>query len=248
MNSVITKHVYILDLLEDIIQEGPEVQTELMICTSKGDFVNQVLAELHQYHVEQESASLSEEAGIDEQDESVSTIPDHNLLSRTLHILSASQNVKLVFFPTITVLRGYLSGFVPDPIATISSLGPIIMLNLLAMHHGTSEFTLQGLSQTFATIVSAAHRTGRALRLVECKDIHDPSNPNRGSALWQAEVQLLSAAIKIGEAGQNWGRRTIPVMKIASRWFNFEETKAAQHGEREGATGEMRPSEEEMLV
>ncbi len=235
MNSIITKHVYILGLLEDIIQRHAEVQTELMICMTKEDFVNVLLAELHQYHFEYQSKTVPEEAGIDEQDESASPTPQHALLSKTLHTLSTSRNIKLVFFPTITVLRGYLSGYVTDQMVTTTSLGPIIILNLLAMHHGTSEFTLQGLSQTFATAVSAAHWTSRVLNLVECKDILDPSNPNRGPALWWAEVQLLSAAIKIGEAGQNWGRRTIQVMKIASRWFKVEESKQAQ-------------PEEEMLV
>ena len=123
----------------------------------------------------------------------------------------------------------------------------MVILNLLAMHHGTSEFTLQGLSQTFAAAISAAHRTGRGLKLVECKDINDPSNPSRGPALWQAEVQLLSAAIKIGEAGQNWGRRTIAVVKIASRWFKLE-NRTEQHREGEIAGLIRHASEDEMLV
>ncbi|EXJ55747.1 hypothetical protein A1O7_08677 [Cladophialophora yegresii CBS 114405] len=230
MNAIWTKHDSTLQLLEDIIQQTPQSQqsqTDLIICSTKEEFLGQVLAELHQ-RLRQDS---------DAQDEPVSPAPDHILLSRSLHVLSASQHINLIFCPTITVLRGYLSGFAHNLTDTPPTLGPIIVLNLLAMHHGTSEFTLQGLSQTLATAVSAAHRTRRALKLVECKDIRDPSNPSRGAALWQAEVQLLSAAIKIGAAGQHWGRRTISVMKIASRWFTVE--KRSQHSGL---------SQEEMLV
>ncbi|ETI21306.1 hypothetical protein G647_07652 [Cladophialophora carrionii CBS 160.54] len=230
MNAIWTKHDYILQLLEDTIQQTPQSQQsqiDLIICSAKEAFVSQVLAELHHHRREANDA----------QDEPISPAPDHILLSRSLHVLSASQHVNLIFCPTITVLRGYLSGLVHTLTGSSPTLGPIIVLNLLAMHHGTSEFTLQGLSQTLATAVSATHRTGRALKLVECKDIRDPSDPHRGAALWRAEVQLLSAAIKIGEAGQNWGRRTISVMKVASRWFTVE-----------GKSQDSRLSEEEMLV
>ncbi|KIW64310.1 hypothetical protein PV04_09254 [Phialophora macrospora] len=227
MNSIWTKHDYISELLEDTIQQSTQSQTDLIICSAKEDFVSQVLAEIHQHHLEDS----------DERDETVILASNHILLSRSLHVLRASQHINLIFCPTLTVLRGYLSGLVPNLTKCSPALGPVMIVNLLAMHHGTSEFTLQGLSQTFATAVSAARRTRRALKLVECKDITDLSNPHRGAALWQAEVQLLSAAIKIGEAGQNWGRRTISVMRIASRWFKVEER--GQHS---------RVPEEEMLV
>jgi hypothetical protein len=227
MNSIWTKYDYISELLEDTILQTPQSQIDLIVCSAKEDFVSQVLAELHQHHLEDG----------DDQDETVDPASNHILLSRSLHVLSASQHINLIFCPTITVLRGYLSGFGHNLTKSSPALGPIVILNLLAMHHGTSEFTLQGLSQTFATAVSAAHRTGRALKLVECKDVSDPSNPHRGTALWHAEVQLLSAAIKLGDAGQSWGRRTISTMRIASRWFEVEER--GQHS---------RLLEEEMLV
>lgn len=247
MNFIITRHDYILGLLGDIIQQsGPPCATDLIVCSSREDFLAQVLAEvdLNVVHEKPQEASAQEE---DSEDANATRTHDagHLLLPRTLHTLSTSLHVRLIFCHRIDILRGYLAGYVPRPVPTPSSPSPpsrqIVILNLLALHQGTSEFTLQGLSQTLATAVSAAHRTNSTLKLTECKDVSEDSNPDRGSRLWHAEVQLLSAAIKIGETGQNWGRRTISVLKIASRWFRVED---AGDGGRQGELEER----EEMLV
>lgn len=229
MNSITTRYDYILALLGDLVNQISPIPTVLIVCSTKGDFLEQVIAELDSQHAEIPHGPLPREENDGQPNETTSSQPSHVLLSTTLRFLNASQYVNLVFCPTITVLRGYLSGYAPKPIpiSSDSSSVPnqIIILNLLAMHHGTSEFTLQGLSQTFATLISAAYRTSLVLKLVECKDINDPSHPNRGSALWQTEVPLLSGSIKISEGGASWGRRTISLMRIASRWFRVQDEK-----------------------
>ncbi|KIW33731.1 uncharacterized protein PV07_00557 [Cladophialophora immunda] len=249
MNSIIVKYNYELELLEDVLQEPSHVPTELVICSPRGDFLGQLVGQLDQLRDRSgvQTPPLQEEP--DTHSEERLSDPRSILLSRTLHVLSASQLVNLVFCPTIPVLRGYLSGYVSRTVApSTQSMGPIIILNLLAMHHGTSEFTLQGLSQTLAAAVSAGHRTNRALKLVECKDINDPLNPDRGPRLWQAEVQLLSAAVKIGEPGQSWGRRTISAMRIASRWFRVEEQPERHRQENNPDVLARKSPEEEMLI
>ncbi|KAJ9602895.1 hypothetical protein H2200_012675 [Cladophialophora chaetospira] len=249
MTFVITKHDYILELLEDIIQQGAQARTDVIVCSAREDFVGQILAELYRHHLENQPEGTSPEDDEDDNEgESRIPSPTHILLSKALHVLNSSQLVHLYFCPTITLFRGFLSGYGTSLTTASQSNGSMVVLNLLAMHHGTSEFNLQGLSQTLASAVSAAHRTGRDLRLVECKDIKDPANPSRGWPLWEAEVQLLSAAIRIGEAGQNWGRRTISVMKIASRWFKVDDSREARHEERGATAQETGASEEEMLV
>lgn len=256
MNSIIiTRHDCVLGLLEDIVQQPPPAfATDLIICSSREDFLAQALAEIKQdgLHRHELQETPAHEEGREDVSASRTNEPSHLVLSRTLHTLSTSQHVRLIFCPRIDILRGYLAGYVPRPVLAPSSPSPspplarqIIVLNLLALHQGTSEFTLQGLSQTLATAVSAAHRTRSALKLVESKDVNDPSNPHRGSRLWHAEVQLLSAAIKIGETGQNWGRRTISVLKVASRWFRVEEGGG---GGGEGGRQEEPEESEEMLV
>ncbi|KAK7905657.1 hypothetical protein LTR67_000381 [Exophiala xenobiotica] len=217
MNLVSTKHNFVLDLLDDIVKHNPPLQTDLIICSTREEFLAEVLAQLDRHRAEHESSTS--EQNVDEADQKTSPTSSHILLSPSLYLLSA----------TITILRGYLSSYVPKPSeqghpadVRSSRNDHIVIVNLLRLHHGSSEFTLQGLSQTFATAVSAAHRTNRSLKLVECKDIENLSDPSKGLALWQAEVPLLSGSIKIGEGGASWGRRTVSATRIASRWFRFE--------------------------
>lgn len=242
-------HDNVLELLRSILTLPDPVQTELIVCSTRGGFLEQVLTQLdveydlarekaltarHPHDLETEAETEAEtgaEAEVQEEDgyqanETVNSTSSHHhpLLSPTLHLLNTSQHINLVFCPSITVLRGYLSSCVSSSQPQPAKCGRMIVLNLLALHHDTSEFTLQGLSQTFATAVSAAHRTRRPLQLVECKDAVDPSNPNRGSALWDAEVRLLSGAVKVGEAAAaaNWGQRSVSVRRIVSRWFELQ--------------------------
>ncbi|KIW87516.1 uncharacterized protein Z519_11839 [Cladophialophora bantiana CBS 173.52] len=249
MNSIILKYDYELELLEDILNQTCHIPTDLLVCSSKADLLEQLIVQLGRISIESETQTPLPQEEADAQFAEHSCKPRHILLSKTLHALSASQLISLVFCPTIPLLRGYLSGYVSRSTSpSTHSPGRIIILNLLAMHHGTSEFTLQGLSQTLAAAVSAGHRTNRVLKLVECKDVNDPSNPNRGPSLWQTEVQLLSAAIKLGETGRSWGRRTISVMRIASRWFTVEQQNKRHREEHNPVILARNSPEEEILV
>ncbi|KIW86048.1 hypothetical protein Z517_01442 [Fonsecaea pedrosoi CBS 271.37] len=249
MNSIILRYDYESELLQDVVRETSLTPTDLVICSSKEDFLGQLVTQLHQGQVQSEVETPSHPEEVDTPSEERWSKPRHVLLSQILHVLSASQLVNLIFCPNIPILRGFLSGFVSrTALPSTRPPGPIIVLNLLAMHHGTSEFTLQGLSQTLATAVSAGHRTNRMVKLVECKDINDPFNPNRGPNLWQTEVQLLSAAIKIGEPGQSWGRRTISVMRFASRWFRAEGQNERHRQENDPVDWPRNSPEEEMIV
>lgn len=253
MNFITTKHDYALELLEDIVKEDPPVLTDLIICSTREGFVDQLLVLLDRHDTSSRVAisKESEDASQGEVEEAPPTECSPTLLTPTLQLLNASRLCNLIFCPTTTVLRGYLASYCPWPGSSKSMASPladgrVVILNLLALHHGTSEFTLQGLSQTFATAVSAGYRAKRQLELVECKDIRDPSNPSRGPALWHAEVQLLSGAVKIGEEGSGWGRRSISVVTIASRWFQIrqsvnkdDEGHRSQHDKRAWSGDEM---------
>ncbi|KIW11956.1 hypothetical protein PV08_09230 [Exophiala spinifera] len=219
MNCLVcTTYTSIVDLLNALLsRHDASTDTDLIVCSTRAEFLHEVLAQLDHQH------ASAAEPGNDDGD---LDLPDsrHALLSPTLSLLSASQHCRLVFCPTITTLRGYLSSYS----ARVSHIGvsnrhcQIMIVNLLRQHSGTAEFTLQGLSHTFASAVSAAHTTRRPLRLVELQDTGDHPDPNQGPGLWSAQVPLLNTAIKIGEGGTAWGRRTISVEKVASRWFRRE--------------------------
>ncbi|KIV87562.1 hypothetical protein PV11_03099 [Exophiala sideris] len=257
MNFITTNYDFVLELLEDITKQDPPLPTDLIVCSSREAFLIEVVSILERHHGEH-TVSTADPAreGVDQTGQATSSSRSHVLSSPSLYLLNASQYCRLVFCPSITVLRGYLSGYVSTsamPVQPTSRVGPegrqLIILNLLRLHHGSSEFTLQGLSQTLATAVSAAHRTHRCLQLVECKDTTDLFNPNSGPALWHAQVPLLSGSIKIGESGASWGRRTISTSKIASRWFKVQGSLHMGKAHRPGNIPHNRPNvEDEMLV
>lgn len=229
MNLITTQFEYLVDLLEDIVKQVPHSHTDLIVCSTKEEVLWQILCQLDR-HTGQEVPFSQPQDEDNETDAPGPGAANHMfLLPPTLHLLSASRYCNLVFCPSIPALRGYLSAYVskpsqppPLPHEPPSPAHQLIILDLLALHHGTSEFTLQGLSHTFATAVSAADRANCVLKLAECKDVNDPSNPSRGALLWQSEVPLLSGSIKMGERGASWGRRTLSVSKVASRWFRFQ--------------------------
>lgn len=289
INTIATRYTYALDLLDDLIrdhssQSGSGVRTSLIICSTREEFLGQILAgvrraapppppttttapEATAYHDDEIEGEGAEVQGDENHaSRSGSSGGGHQaFLSPILNLLGASQSIKLVFCPTIPSLRAYFASIADDNLAAPSTststdtgrpssspsrrLSQIIVLNLLVQHHGSSEFTLQGLSQTLATIVSAGARTRQAVRLVECKDANDPSNAHLGSTLWDLEVPLLSVSIKIGEGGARWGRRTVQVKKIAGRWFRVEKS-ADQSKSRRALKERMEipDSEDEMLL
>ncbi|EHY52690.1 hypothetical protein HRR80_006514 [Exophiala dermatitidis] len=254
MNFITTRYDNVLDLLEEVIRRDPPVPTDLIICSTRDEFREQLLALVNHEESDALAHAPATQAQIDSESEHIQTIAPtrkHMLLLPTLQLLNASRFCNLAFCPTTTTLRGYLAGYCrptsPNASGSArSTSGWIFILDILALHHGTSEFTLQGLSQTFATAVSAAFRTNRQLGLVECKDIRDPSSPTRGPSLWSAEVQLLSSAIKIGEDGATWGRRTVCVLTIAKRWFQVQSTEGKD--EQTGRHHARVESAEEMLM
>ncbi|KAI1624852.1 hypothetical protein EDD37DRAFT_364504 [Exophiala viscosa] len=256
MNFITTKYDFVLELLEDLTKQDRLLPTDLIVCSTREAFLLEVVSELDRHNAEQRvSTEGAEGRDIDQTVQASSSPRSHILSSPSLYLLNASQYCRLVFCPSITVLRGYLSGYVSTSALPIPSTGPrgpegrqLIILNLLRLHHGTSEFTLQGLSQTLAVAVTAAHRTNRLLLLVECKDINDPSDPNSGPALWYAEVPLLSGSVKIGEGGASWGRRTISIMRIASRWFRVQGNNHPGKSHRPGNMPHDPPSLEDAML
>jgi hypothetical protein len=233
MQQISTKCTYSLELLEDLLKSGQRysLHTTVIICWERPDFFNRLLQQISQAREQQHLREIppSQHAAAEiteERDAGHNRHLEHTFLTPTLQLLASSKAIKLAYCPTVPSLRAYLSSYPPlhaSDARNGSRFPRILILDLLALHHGTSEFTLQGLSRTFASAVSAALRSQSALTLTECKDINDPSNPHRGSRLWNAEVPLLSGSVKIGQEGAKWAGRSITIQKIAARLFTFED-------------------------
>ena len=247
MQQISTRYTYSLELLKQLIKQQSR-QTTLIICWEHTEFFNQILSQLSQPQIRtlppEIASSQHSDAGLnDEENES-----DRALVTPTLQLLSRSRSIKLIYCPTVPILRAYLASFstIFSSNTATSSAPQLIILDLLALQQGTSEFTLQGLSQTFAAAVSAAYQTQSDLTLVECKDNNDPTDPHRGSRLWNAQVPLLSGSVKLGQDGTRWAGRSIIVLKIASRWFTIEQDQ--EQSDRAAAKTVVKQEDDEMLI
>ena len=228
--NVSTKQEFYTDLLEHLTRRQDWTSNTVIICSSRVDFLDQLVTQIHrrsEIHIEQDP--IHQPQAEEDSDHDASRV--HPFLLPAIHLLAISQHIRLIYCPTVPSLRAYLSTYVHQQPENATTGQPhLTIVDLLALHHGTSEFTLQGLSRTMSTAVSAAHTNAMNLTLAECKDIRDPTNPDRGSRLWESQVPLLSGSVKIGLEGSRWSGRALTIRKIASRWFQFERPELAEDG------------------
>jgi hypothetical protein len=247
MPVVSTRYEYSLELLENIIhQRSTPGPITLVVCGERKHFFSGLTRQIFSQSTSEEPRNIIARPSVEYEqlDDTRQIQAKHAFLTPTLSLLAASKNIRLTFCPTVSVLRAYLSTCSPNS-ELLENKSELLVLDLLALHHGTSEFTVQGLMRTFATLISTSHQHRRSLTLVECKEVDDNSNPARGPALWDAQVPLLGGSIKIGQEGARWAGRSLTIRKVAARWLSFETTPPAP----EMYGGESQVSrDDEMLV
>jgi hypothetical protein len=226
MKAIITSIDFATDLLEHLV-DRPASHTAFIVCSTREDFLDQITPTI--LATQPQEIPPSQES-LDDDEPTSEPLP-HRLLIPTLQLLARSRTIRLVYCPSIENLRAYLSSYVvPDTAeeapSSISSPKPLLaILDLVLLHHATSEFSVQGLMRTFASAVEAANRNSMDLMLCECRDIHDPTNPNRGPRIWDTDVQLLSGSVRLGSGGSSFVGRMVSVRRIAGRWFSFEQRR-----------------------
>jgi len=190
----------------------------IVACWRKSRFLEQLA--LHASSITELSDSLASDDA--EASQLFTKSSPTSLLQPTLRLLATSSNTNIVFCSTIQSFRAFVSTLPQRESESRDQSSQVVIVDMLALHHGTSEFTVQGLSRTFAILASVNHHIPGGMRLVECDNIEDPSDPLRGARLWNDEVPLLSGSVKIGEAGQGWASRTASIKSFAGRWFQFD--------------------------
>lgn len=229
---VVRRHEYVLQVLEHLMHHQ-EKRAHVVVCSSRSSFLDELATcfALSEYQEDVRLAAQREIPSSQDPDEqhlelSVRDRKPHFLLMPTLQTIAASENVELAFCPTLPVFRAHFSSLPHSRQPSDRSRSRrLIILNLLYLHHGTTQFTLQGLSRTFALVASVSHGAGYETELVECRDPQDPQNPQRGPQAWHGELPLLNDSIKISEAGSRWASRTTEIRKLAKRWFYFDVEK-----------------------
>lgn len=221
MRPRVLSFIHAVEFLQHIL-DSTSSPTILLICHARTYFLDQIYES-----VTAETEHDDDQAAIDviEEDETA-TLTNHALLSRSLHTIAHSKRVQLVFCPRVDILRAFLSGRLAAMASSRSDTSILAVLDLVALHHETTEFSVQGLSRTLALLVETAAGNGLEVLLNECKDVHDLENIHRGPRLWEAQVPLLSGSVKLSGEGNRWAGRVISVKRVAGRWFIFERVQS----------------------
>lgn len=199
----------VTDLLQGLLESS--TGTELLVCGTKSEFLVQLSAAIRSQRADENSA------------------PRHALLTKTIGLLANSSKVQLTFCPSLESLRAYLAVLGRTGRSSLevrdqpSARQTLVILDMIALHAVTTEFSAQGLSRSMAAAVESAFRAGLDLVLYECTNAVDPTSARWGGGLWDTQVPLLNGSVRLrGEEG-NWGGRGVSVKQIAQRWFEFDE-------------------------
>ncbi|KAI6757506.1 hypothetical protein HG531_003331 [Fusarium graminearum] len=134
--------------------------TTLIIGSSKAEF-HTALVEDVTHHLTLQDKQLQQD-----DPENSATEQSHVLLKATLYQIAISRHIRILFAPTVTHLRAYLSVFTPKnslipapPNYTLDSSTPLLLIyGLLALHRDASEWSAQGIGNSAALLVDAASR------------------------------------------------------------------------------------------
>ncbi|KAI8632452.1 hypothetical protein F5Y19DRAFT_364431 [Xylariaceae sp. FL1651] len=210
--------------------------TTLIICYSRAEFLATVVEDIQKQSREsvQDSDKLElHEGGPSQQaPRKESRDVEHILLSSPLYQVAISRHIRMVYIPTVTHLRAYLSVFSPDE-SLVTAPPPaftgakhrkphLLLYGFLELHRDTSEWSAQGLSNTTAALIEVAHRLSWQALVIE------PRGGERGTPLENAlreTVPILSGgARRLGLDSDEgaWTGRTVEVGRILSRWFSFQ--------------------------
>ncbi|KAJ5086498.1 hypothetical protein NUU61_007805 [Penicillium alfredii] len=204
------------DLVTDALYRllDTDTDTYLIVCATKAEFLVQLAAAIRGQRAHPASAGG----------------PD--LLTNTIGLLAKSSKIRLIFCPSLESLRAYLAVLSPaERVAPGDAADPrrrfLAVLDIVALHANTSEFSAQGLSRTLAATVEAASRAEMDLTLYECTNALDPST-DRGRGLWDVQVPLLNGSVRMRDDGSAWGGRGASVKRIAQRWFEFDQDSSVE--------------------
>ena len=210
--------------------------TTLIICSSQADLITEISEDISA----QSRGSAPNIAGHQELDEGEpvhhQTLEKedgdgkHALLSSSLYQIATSRHIRVVYVPTVTHLRAFLSVFSPDesglpaPPLTLRTDGKarLIIYGLVHLHRDTSEWSAQGLSNTASALVESTHRLSWRTLIIE--PLSGPSDTALEELLQEIVPILKGGARRPGLAFEEgaWSGRTVEVGRVLGRWFRFQ--------------------------
>lgn len=142
----------------------------------------------------------------------------HPLLQKTLLQTAVSRHIRILFTPTVTHLRAFISTFsqrdsrtpAPPHMGDEEERTPLLMVYcFLELHRSTTEWSAQGLGTSAAALVEAAARNGFRAAVVE---------PRGGGSGFEEIGEFLGERVPVlsGTA------RTVETGRVLKRWFKEE--------------------------
>lgn len=236
------------ELLAYIVQHESH-PTTLLICSPRANFLASLIADV------KDSLPLHPQNNFETDPKSPAT----SLLAAPLYQVATARHIRILFIPTVSHLRAYLSVFsmtdskIPPPPS--NAVGdrkqpPLLLVyGFLGMHHDTSEWSAQGIGATAAGVVEAARRCGFRAVVVDDPRVCAVRAPSDGSedqsegaereesvSLLDEEVPLLSASVV--RAGGDlddaaWTGRKVALGRVLGRWFRYREGDWARNSEKD---------------
>lgn len=220
------------ELLTYIVQYESH-PTTLLICWPRAEFLSSLISDV------QDSISAPSDA-LAHAPRAAST-----LLASPLYQVATARHIRMVFIPTVSHLRAYLSVFspsdskIPPPPNEDSVKGerrPLLLVyGFLGLHRDTSEWSAQGISATAAGLVEAARKNGFGAVMVDdprvvAREVDGIDGEGNGGvidwAMLEEEVPLLSASVvRAGGDFEDaaWTGRKVSVGRVLGRWFRYRE-------------------------
>ncbi|KAI1432212.1 hypothetical protein GGR50DRAFT_621632 [Xylaria sp. CBS 124048] len=224
--------------------------TTLIICSSKSEFLESIVQDIRQQPNESTDGEQSHHYDpkvtsqrIDKED---TRVINQEVLSSPLYQVATSRHIRVVYVPTVTHLRAYLSVFSPDdshvpappplPPPTSGAAGAvsdtpqqhIILYGFLELHRDTSEWSVQGLSNTTSALVELTHRLSWQTLLVEPRHGPHSSGTSPLDEILRETVPILSGGVRrLGLHSEDgaWTGRTVEIGRVLSRWFSFQKAQ-----------------------
>lgn len=189
--------------------------TTLLICCSREEFVLSLISNIQR----------QAPGGHHQAPEELRSPP---LLSASLYQIAVARHIRILFIPTVTHLRAYLSAFTPSdsltppppnlPSPSAKRKPPLLLVfGFLGLHRDSSEWSAQGISSSAAVLVEAGRRTEFKPVIVEPKGTGGHEDFR---AVLQDDAPVLSGSSRRDEGV--WMGRTVEVRRVLGRWFRFQ--------------------------
>ncbi|ESZ95363.1 hypothetical protein SBOR_4219 [Sclerotinia borealis F-4128] len=155
--------------------------TTILICKPRAAFLSSLLADINSNIPPPPTSSNDIPSSPPFPDSAIAPTKttSHPLLLKTLHQISLSRHISLIYIPTISHLRAHLSVLTPETPSKIEGTpdrkwdkvgrkrAMIVVYGLLELHRDTSEWSAQGLSRSLAGLVEMGGRDKRAVVCLE---------------------------------------------------------------------------------